>query len=301
MDRLIVGICGTGRMGSAIAERLLEAGATVHVWNRDAAKTEPLAARGAVVGATPGDVARACGTVITILFDGAAVDAVYRGPDGLLAGAGPDTLFIEMSTTGHELSQGLDADVRAAGAAMIECPVGGTVGPARAGQLLGLVGGEPADVERARPVLDLLCRRVEHAGPVGAGARLKLAVNLPLLVYWAALGEALALVADLDIPPERLVDLMADTSGAAAVLKRRVPELADLLADATQPATSFGVHGAAKDLGLMVEAAESDEGRSPVAAAAWQTFREASERGFADADALAIAGLGYLRRRGTGG
>lgn len=296
MNSIIVGICGAGRMGAAMAERLLEAGATVHVWNRDRAKTDPLAARGALVSATPADMARDCGIVLTTLFDGLAVEAVYRGKDGLLAGATQKTLFIEMSTIDAGVVQRLADDVRATGAAFLECPVGGSVGPARSGQLLGLVGGNAADLDRARPVLDLLCRRVEHAGPVGAGARLKLAVNLPLLVYWAALGEALALVADLDIPPERLTDLMADTSGTATVLKRRLPDLTKLLAEAAQPSTSFEIRAAAKDLALMVAAAESDRGNSPVAAAAWRAFHEVADQGHADADVLAIAGLAYLKR-----
>ena len=88
------------------------------------------------------------------------------------------------------------------------------MGPARDGKLFGLVGGDDADVARLRPVLDQLCRRVEHVGPVGSGARLKLAINLPLLVYWQSLGEALALCKPLNLPPERLVDIMADTSRA---------------------------------------------------------------------------------------
>src|SRR2546427_49450 len=90
------------------------------------------------------------------------------------------------------------------GAAFVECPVGGSTGPARQGQLIGLLGATPADAERARPLLHGLCRRIEHCGPVGAGATMKLAINLPLMVSWQAFGEAFALCRDLGFDAARL-------------------------------------------------------------------------------------------------
>ena len=93
-------------------------------------------------------------------------------------------LFIEMSTVRPEVEVALAEKVKLKKAAMIDCPVGGTTGPAREGKLFGFVGGEDADVARARPLLDQMCRRAEHVGPVGSGARMKLAINLPLFVYW---------------------------------------------------------------------------------------------------------------------
>lgn len=292
-----IGICGTGRMGSAIAQRLLESGMTLYVWNRDATKTRPLDELGAHVGGTPAELAQRCDIVVSMLFDEDAVAAVYRGPGGLLSSPRKENLFIEMSTIGVEAVRALETDTRSAGAALLECPVGGSVGPAREGKLLGLVGGDLRDLERARPVLNTLCRRIEHSGPVGTGAQLKLAVNLPLLVYWAALGEALDIAADIDIPSERLTDLMADTSGAATVLPKRLKALTDLLREAKHPATSFEIRGAAKDLSIMMETARSNESAAPVATAAYQTFHAAMQQGLSDADAMTVAGLGYLRRR----
>jgi 3-hydroxyisobutyrate dehydrogenase len=227
---MTVGICGMGRMGSAIARRLLSLGEEVVVWNRDTARTKPLAEAGARVAATPAALARECDSVITMLFDGPAVEAVYLGPGGLLEADLKGKLLIEMSTTGPVAAQSVGKAAVAAGASFVECPVGGSVKPAAEGKLLGLVGGSDEDVERARPILEKLCRRIEHAGPIGGGARLKLAINLPLLVYWQSLGEALALVADLDIAPERLADIFADTSGTPAAMKMRAGDVAALLA-----------------------------------------------------------------------
>src|SRR3981189_2234996 len=141
------------------------------------------------------------------------------GQDGLLSGAGGGKLFIEMSTVRPEVEEALAAEVSEKGAALVDCPVGGTVGPARDGKLLGFIGGDSKDVTRAKPLLDQLCRRIEHVGPIGSGARMKLGVNLPLLVYWQALGEALLLCKSLALDPARLMDILSDTSGGPNVLK----------------------------------------------------------------------------------
>jgi 3-hydroxyisobutyrate dehydrogenase len=216
-----IGIAGLGKMGSAIARRLIEVGHDLTVWNRSLEKARPLANAGAKVAANPADVARNAQTIITILTDAAAIDAVYGAPAGLLAGDVTGKLFIEMSTVAPATETALAEKVRAKGAALVECPVGGTTGPAQQGKLIGLMGGEPADVERARPILEHLCRRLELCGPVGAGAVMKLTINMPLMIYWQALGEALALCRPLGLDPARLMELLADTSGGPNVLGTR--------------------------------------------------------------------------------
>src|ERR1700712_4779622 len=153
-----IGVAGLGKMGSAMAARLAETGAGVVVWNRTRERAE---ASGFAVMDTPRALAEGSDIVMTSLFDAAALDAVFHGADGLLTAA-RGKLFIEMSTVRPAVQVALAAEVRAAGGTFVECPVGGTTGPARTGKLLGLVGAEPAHLERARPVLELLCRRVEH-------------------------------------------------------------------------------------------------------------------------------------------
>ena len=205
-----VGIAGIGNMGSNIGARLMEVGHTLTVWNRTAEKTKPLAEAGAAVAKTPAELTSAVDVVISLLIDTAAIDAVYHGPQGLLAGGAKEKLFIEMSTVTPEAQAALAEKVRGKGAAFVECPVSGSVIPARAGKLLGLMGAEPADAARARPLLEQICRRVMHAGPIGSGALLKLAVNLPLMIYWQALGEQLSLCKTLTIGPAELLDNPAD-------------------------------------------------------------------------------------------
>jgi 3-hydroxyisobutyrate dehydrogenase len=247
-----IGIAGLGKMGSAIAQRLIEVGHDLTVWNRSLEKARPLANAGAKVAANPADVARNAQTVITILTDAAAIDAVYGAPAGLLAGDVTGKLFIEMSTVAPATETALAEKVRAKGAALVECPVGGTTGPARQGKLIGLMGGEPADVERARPILEHLCRRLEHCGPVGAGAVMKLTINMPLMIYWQALGEALALCRPLGLDPARLMELLADTSGGPNVLKVRGPAVATMLKGGDIGPVTFDIDSALKDLRTML-------------------------------------------------
>ena len=211
-----IGIAGVGKMGAAIASRLSGLGHEMMVWNRSADKAQ---ATGFRVAQTPAELASVSEVVISILADAAAANAVYDE----MAPAAKGKLFIEMSTVRPDAAKDLAQKIRKAGGAYVECPVGGTTGPAKEGKLFGFAGGEAADVARARPLLEQLCRRVEHVGPVGAGSSMKLAINLALVVYWQALGEALSLVGHLDLPPERVMDILGDTSGAPNMLKNRGP------------------------------------------------------------------------------
>lgn len=284
-----IGIAGIGRMGGAIAERLLGHGHEVTVWNRTRAKAEALAARGARVADTPAALAAASELILSILTDASAIAAAYDGPQGLLSGDIRGKLLVEMSTVRPETERALADRVRAKGAAMIDCPVGGTTGPAREGKLLGFVGGEAADLERARPVLEQLCRRIEHVGPVGAGSSLKLAINLPLLVYWQAVGEALALCQPLGIEPGRLISIFADTSGGPNVLKTRGPMLADAMRGKPLATTTFNIDSIRKDMATMIEEARAlgyDE--LPVTARALECFDQASRSGLGDGDAVML-------------
>jgi 3-hydroxyisobutyrate dehydrogenase len=247
-----IGIAGIGNMGSTIGARLIEVGHTLTVWNRTAEKTKPLADIGARVAGTPAELASAVETVISLLIDTAAIDAVYRGPQGLLAGDAKGKLFIEMSTVTPEAQIALADDVRAKGAAFVECPVSGSLIPARAGKLLGLMGAEPADAARARPLLEQMCRRVMHAGPVGTGALLKLAVNLPLMIYWQALGEQLSLCNTLTIDPAELLEFLSETSGAANVLKQRMPGIVHKLKNEPSNIRTFSLEGGIKDVKQML-------------------------------------------------
>jgi 3-hydroxyisobutyrate dehydrogenase len=285
---LKIGVAGTGRMGAAIAQRLLGVGHELTVWNRTAEKTRPLAAAGARVAATPAQLAAASQTVITILTDAPAIDATYQGKDGLLSADVGGKLFVEMSTVRPETERALAARIRAKGGTMIECPVGGTIGPAKDGKLFGFVGGEPADVARARPLLEQMCRRIEHVGPVGAGASMKLAINLPLLVFWQAFGEALALVRPLGLDAARLVDIFGDTSGGPTALRNRAAALAAAIQGKDTGPITVDIDAMRKDLRTMVEEASALGTEIPVTASALECYDQASGAGLGKADITGI-------------
>ena len=265
-------------MGSAIATRLASLGHEMMVWNRTADKAR---ATGLPVATTARELAERSEIVVTILTDANAVEQVYGE---MLGGDVKGRLFVEMSTVRPEVPKKISSRVKGKGAAFIECPVGGTIGPAKEGKLFGFVGGDAADVARARPVLEQMCRRVEHVGPVGAGARMKLAINLPLLVYWQALGEALSLVRDLNLDPNRLMDILADTSGAAAMMKNRAPTVAAALAGKEPSPVTVNVDTMKKDLSEMVEEMRSLGFPSLVTQAALEGFTRASRAGLGAKD-----------------
>ncbi len=284
-----IGVCGTGRMGSSIAQRLMSVGHEVGVWNRNSAKTKPLIDAGAKLFASPAELVEGCEVVIVMLLNDAATEAVYRGPNGILTSKLAGKLVIDMSTVRPDTMKSNGSSVLRQGAVFVECPVGGSTGPAKEGKLFGLVGGAKTDVTMAMPLLEQLCRRIEHVGALGSGATMKLAVNLPLLVYWQALGEALAICKPLNLPADRLIDILSDTAGTPTAMKGRATAIAKVLGGAPMGETAFGLSAAKKDLATAVQFGASIHAELPVTASALACFEEAEAAGLGDADATAVS------------
>ncbi len=279
-----VGVAGLGKMGSAIAGRLNEMGEELVVWNRSrhVAESSELP-----IAENPKQLAEHCDVVISSLFDDAAVLDVYERSDGLLAG-GAGKLFIEMSTVRPAIHRDLAVRCRKLGAGYVECPVGGTTGPARSGQLLGLAGGEPHDVQRALPLLDKLCRRVELIGPAGSGAIAKLAINLPLVVFWQSFGEALALAGSLGKDSQWLVSLFADSAGAPKAFAAKAKDIVAGLDGNESIPPSFAIYAMRKDLALAISEASSEGHDLPVAAATFAALNELCEEGLGERDCVYV-------------
>ncbi|HUZ25085.1 MAG TPA: NAD(P)-dependent oxidoreductase [Streptosporangiaceae bacterium] len=197
----IVGFVGLGRMGRPMAENLLAAGADLVVHNRSRPAQDALVALGAAGAGSAGEVAERADIIITMLADDAAVRAVVG--EALLPAARPGSLIADMSTVSPALSRELAARAGERGAAMLDAPVsGGDVG-ARAGTLSIMVGGEAADVERARPVFEVLGASIVHAGPAGAGQVVKACNQVLVAITIAGVSEALVLGSKLGGPPRR--------------------------------------------------------------------------------------------------
>lgn len=284
-----IAILGTGRMGSAMAERLLDQGHALTVWNRTLSKTKPLTDQGAVCAQTPGAAVTNCEVIISVLTDAAAIEHAYNALDGATSTNIRGKLFIDMSTVRPSTGIELGLKLKALGASFVECPVGGTVGPAREGKLLGLAGASSEDFERAKPILSSLCRRLEHVGQVGSGASMKLAINLPLLVYWQALGEALSLAQHSGLSPEKMMDIMSDTSGTPAILKMRSKAVVNALEGGGAEPAHFNVDSIRKDLRTMIEEAKTLGYSLPTTQAALDAFNAASADGLGDGDGTQLA------------
>lgn len=251
---MATGIVGTGNMGRPIAEHLSEVGETLVLWNRTPEKAQGVP--NSTVAPTPRDVAMASDIILSILANDTALHTAYHGPGGLLEADLTGKTIVELCTTSPQTVEALEQAVVARGGLFVECPVSGNVVPARSGQLMGLAGASQAAFDSAQPLLAKMTRRLEHLGPVGAGAAMKLAVNLPLMVYWSALGEALGLALSKGVDPALALDILGDSSGAIGAAKKRIPPIHDMLVKGDPGSVSFSLTNAIKDMKLMTGLAD---------------------------------------------
>jgi 3-hydroxyisobutyrate dehydrogenase-like beta-hydroxyacid dehydrogenase len=281
-----VGLLGAGRMGSAMGRAIRDAGHDLVVWNRSAAAAERLAAElGGTAVDRPRDVAAQAGICVSMLADGAAVDAVYGGPDGLIAGASGANVLVDCSTVPPATIRAHEAAARAAGAGILDAPVSGSVALATSGRLTLMVGGEPADLARARPVLEALAGTIFHLGPLGTGAAMKLAVNAVIFGLNQALAEGLVLAERAGVRRELAYDVIA--AGAAGAPYVGYKRAAFVDPDGTPVAFSLDL--AAKDLGLIAELAAAVDLDMPQAAIDLAVIRAASAGGRGGRDFSTVA------------
>lgn len=281
-----VGVLGIGRMGTAMARALATAAFEVVLWNRTPTTAGRLAAElGGRSVARPRDVAAAADVCITMLADPPAVDAVFGGPDGLAAGARLGNVFVDASTVPPATLRAHEAAVLASGAGLLDAPVSGSVALATSGRLTIMVGGEAADLERARPVLDALAPTVFHVGPLGTGAAMKLAVNTVIFGLNQAVAEGLVLAEAAGIRRDLAYDVLtASAAGAPFVGYKR-----DAFLDPDGTPVAFSLDLAAKDLGLIAELARTVGVELPQASTNLGTIVAAIGTGHGSEDFSAVA------------
>src|SRR5579863_1535441 len=228
-----IGIVGLGRMGSAISQRLRQQGFDVVGWDHNADVNRTLAAGGLQIAANPREIAARADVMISIITEDHGVRRIFNGPDGFLSGDVKGKLFIEMSTlqpmTGRELAPLVDAK----GARLIESPVLGTIPQVRDGKLFAMIGGRAEDLDRARPVLEKMTRRIVHMGPNGSGYAMKLAVNLGLGAYIQAVSESLALGVKQGLTLDQMLDVLQEAPYASGWLKSKIDVLKGAPAEMT--------------------------------------------------------------------
>jgi 3-hydroxyisobutyrate dehydrogenase-like beta-hydroxyacid dehydrogenase len=278
-----IGFVGLGAMGSRIAGRLLDAGHNIYGTNRTAAKAAPLLERGLIWLDTPREVAAAAGVVFSMVTDDDAHEAIAAGPDGLLSGLAPGTVYVDMSTVSPRASRRLAAGVRARDAQMLDAPVSGSIPQAEAGTLAIMVGGDEHAFAAIEPLLRELGQTVTHIGPNGQGLVLRLAINISLAVQTLAFSEGLLLAEHSGVDAALAAAVMGSSSIGSPMLRARIPLLLHLPEHAW-----FDVELMQKDVQLAREAANELAITLPSAAVADEMLTRARELGYAHRDLAAL-------------
>src|SRR5215207_5091979 len=273
-----VTVLGTGIMGAPMARNLAAAGHEVRAWNRSRERAEPLAADGVEVADSPAEAVREAEVVVTMVSDGAAVEAV-AGDLGFPAGA----VWAQMSTVGIAATERLVARAAEAGVPIVDAPVLGTKAPAEQGQLTVIAAGPPAARERCAPVFDAVgARTVALGDEPGAATRMKLVLNAWLLALIGGLSESVALAESLDLDPAAFLEIIDGGPLGPPYAKMKGTMMIER---SYEP--SFSLALAAKDARLALEAASAQGLELPALRATLGQLEKAVERGHGDDDMAA--------------
>lgn len=282
MSAPTVALLGTGIMGAGMGHNILAAGLALRVWNRTAARARPLADAGATAVTDPADAVRGADVVVTMLGNADDVAGVLERAAGGLA---PGQVWLQTTTVGVEPFGRLRTLAGQHGLTLLDAPVLGTRAPAEAGQLVMFVAGDPSARATVDPVLDAVGKQtvwVADTEADAAASRLKLVANSWVLAITAATGESVALARGLGVDPQAFLDAVA---GGPLDLPYLQNKAAAILGDDWTP--SFTVDNAAKDAGLIVDAAGAAGVRLDVAEAVRARLLRASERGHGGDDMVA--------------
>lgn len=278
-----IGFIGLGTMGMPMALNLVRSGTRLIVWNRSPERCQPLAVAGAAIASTPADVLRQCESIFLMLADEAATDEVLgRGTPGL-AGHVRGRRIIAMSTVAPSYSQGLAADIVAAGGRYVEAPVSGSRKPAETGDLVGMLAGEPEDLASVQTLLAPVCKQFFDCGAVPGALRMKLAVNTFLITMVTGLAEAAHFAERLGLDVERFVAILDAGPMASSVSRTKASKLAHRDFD-----RQAGIADVLKNSRLIVEAAREAGIASPQMDSCLALFRETEALGLGSEDMVAV-------------
>jgi 3-hydroxyisobutyrate dehydrogenase-like beta-hydroxyacid dehydrogenase len=282
-------------MGSRMAANLRRAGFELVVWNRTAETARAWAdEHGAEVAASPAEVAAACDLLITMVVDGAQVEAVLLGCDdkgvGAASAARSNSLYIDMSTIGPAAARRIGARLAERGIRFVDAPVTGSSPKAEDGTLTIMAGGDAADFERARPLFEAMGGLVLHVGALGDGQTVKLINNAVAATNTAVVAEALLLGRRARVDLDALVAVMKAGSGASAMLELKEGPMREH--DYT---TLFKLEHMLKDLRLCLQEAEAVGFRMGFASETAELLAEADAAGYGEADFAAV--LAALEQR----
>ncbi|MEL6337636.1 MAG: 3-hydroxyisobutyrate dehydrogenase [Pseudomonadota bacterium] len=281
-----IGFIGLGNMGGPMAANLLKAGDSVTGFDLSPAAGEALVEAGGSVAATAAEAVAGAAVVVTALPAARHVEAVYLGPDGILAAAAPGTLFIDTSTIDVATARRVAAAAVEAGHLMVDSPMSGGVGGATAGTLTFMVGGSEEAFARAQPVLAKMGKNIFHAGEAGAGAAAKICNNMMLAIQMIAVSEGMSLAVRLGLAPEKLYEISSTATARCWSLNDYCPAPGPV---PTAPsnrdyAPGFAAALMLKDLRIAMEAAQQAGAHVPMGAQATQIYTQMDLIGLSDRD-----------------
>jgi 3-hydroxyisobutyrate dehydrogenase-like beta-hydroxyacid dehydrogenase len=290
-----VGLIGLGLMGGPMGRNLLKAGFPLVVWNRTKSKADELVRAGATFAAHPRGVAEKADVLITIVSDPPALeDVLYGSPsgkndgarndDGALAGLRAGCTLIDSSTVSPDLDRRIAAVCAERGVDFLDAPVTGGTWGAEKGELVFMIGGKAEVLERVKPVLESVGKKLLLLGPTGAGQTVKLGMNLLLALQVDAFAEALALVTASGVPAEKLLEVLQSSMARSGVLDVKAPAMVK-----GEFKASFPLRLMHKDVRLALELAREHGVLLPSGSAAYATYSAVLDASKDDPDFSAVA------------
>lgn len=290
-----IGFIGLGTMGEPMALNLRRAGQPLMVWNRTPERTVPLRAAGAKVAAGVDDLFAQCTTVLLMLENEAATDAVLGRDSEAFTHRVAGHCIVSMGTTSAKYSQGLSQDIAAADGRFVEAPVSGSRKPAEAGQLVGMLAGPPEEVERLRPLLSPICKQLFDCDTVPGALQMKLAVNTFLITMVTGLAEAAHFAARHGLDMDRFADILNAGPMASDVSRVKIDKLR--IQDFSRQA---GISDVLKNSRLVLEAARAAGTASPLMNVCEALYAETEAMGRDEDDMIAVVQAIEARTRRSG-
>jgi 3-hydroxyisobutyrate dehydrogenase len=270
-----VGWVGLGVMGASMCGHIVDAGHPMTVHTRTRASAEPLISRGAVWADTPAEVARAAEVTFAIVGFPSDVREVFLGADGALAGAAPGSLLVDMTTSEPQLAAEIAQAAAEKGVGALDAPVSGGDAGARNATLSIMVGGDPAMVERARPLFEILGKTIVHQGPPGAGQHTKMVNQILIASTMVGVCEALLYAYRAGLDLETVLESVASGAAGSWSLSNYSPRM---LAGDFEP--GFAVDHFIKDMGIALAEARRMRLSVPGLALAEQLYVALSAQGY---------------------
>ncbi len=278
-----VAFVGLGAMGAPMAANLLEAGFALRVYNRTAQRAEALGERGATVCPTVSEAVQGARFVVSMVSDDHATREMLLAPGGVVASASPGTLIVGSSSNTPALARAIAAEARRRGSRYLDAPVSGSIAQARNRELVFMVGGETADLEAARKLLEAMGRMIVHVGTSGAGATLKLVNNMLSGTMIAALAEAVAVARAAGLDPDAVREVLCEGAAGSRLTRTKIPKMY-----ARDFSPQFQLELMDKDLRYFLALASDLDRPAPIGALVRNQLHAARLAGFGTLDTAAL-------------